>query len=161
MQRIAYTNVVDKSNWPPGPWKDEPDKVQWRDEATGLPCLIVRGPVGSWCGYVGVGRSHPYHGLGYNDLYEKDMDVSVHGGLTFANGCSHGDNPGQSICHIVEPGEDDNIHWFGFDCAHGGDLSPSPTMYSYTTRAVYRDMAYVEAEVARLAKQLADRGKAA
>jgi hypothetical protein len=44
---------VDKRKWGPGPWMDEPDKIQYPDPETGLPCLAVRGPLGSWCGYVG------------------------------------------------------------------------------------------------------------
>lgn len=79
METIEYRNVVDKSSWPRGPWDDEPDKKQWRDPASGLPCLIVRGPSGSLCGYVAVGPDHPAYGKGYDDV-----DVTVHGGLTFA-----------------------------------------------------------------------------
>lgn len=55
--------TVDKSAWGPGPWQDEPDKRQWQDEATGLPCLIVRNPAGALCGYVGVSKEHPAFGL--------------------------------------------------------------------------------------------------
>jgi hypothetical protein len=83
LKTIEYRDVVDKAAWPPGPWKQEPDKKQWKDEATGLACLIVRGPSGSLCGYVGVERGHPAHGAGYDDV-----DVKVHGGLTFASGCA-------------------------------------------------------------------------
>lgn len=53
METIEY-RTADKSQWGEGPWTAEPDKRQWRDEATGLPCLIVRGPHGAFCGYVGV-----------------------------------------------------------------------------------------------------------
>lgn len=51
---------VDKSTWGPGPWADEPDKVQWQDETTGLPCMVRRGSpeIGVWCGYVGVAEGH-------------------------------------------------------------------------------------------------------
>jgi hypothetical protein len=43
--------TIDKSAWGPGPWTDEPDKVQWTDTATGLPCLAKRNPRGGhWCG---------------------------------------------------------------------------------------------------------------
>jgi hypothetical protein len=55
--------TIDKTLWPRGEWDDEPDKMQWQDEATGLPCLIVRGPVGALCGYVGVPEGHPCFGL--------------------------------------------------------------------------------------------------
>src|SRR5215510_304522 len=83
MERIEYRNVVDKSDWQRGEWDGEPDKIQWPDEATGLPCLIVRGPIGALCGYVGVPTSHPLHGKNYDDCH-----VDVHGGLTFAHGCA-------------------------------------------------------------------------
>lgn len=52
--------TVDKSDWPTGEWHQEPDKAQWIDQATGLDCLIVRGPFGALCGYVGVPQSSPY-----------------------------------------------------------------------------------------------------
>ena len=84
MERIEYRGVIDKTDWLRGPWDSEPDKIQWRDEATGLPCLIVRGPAGSLCGYVGVAPGHPWHGKHYDD----GCDVDVHGGLTFAHGCA-------------------------------------------------------------------------
>jgi hypothetical protein len=83
MERIEYRDVVDKSEWGPGEWQDEPDKIQWQDADTGLPCLIVRGPSGSLCGYVGVAPGHPMHGKHYDAV-----DVEVHGGLTFARGCA-------------------------------------------------------------------------
>lgn len=63
MQEREWT-YEDKDAWPPGPWHNEPDKVQWMTEA-GLPGLIVRGPLGALCGYVGVPREHPWHGVEY------------------------------------------------------------------------------------------------
>ncbi len=81
MERIEY-RTKDKSGWGNGPWQNEPDKIQWMDEATGYPCLMVR-PHGSWCGYVGVPPTHPAFGKSYDDV-----NVSVHGGLTFASKCN-------------------------------------------------------------------------
>ena len=52
----------EKLLWGDGAWVDEPDKAQWRDEATGLPCLLVRNQAGALCGYVGVYPQHPYWG---------------------------------------------------------------------------------------------------
>lgn len=41
--------TADRSNWRTGgAWEDEPDKVVWVDEATGLDCMARRGPVGAW-----------------------------------------------------------------------------------------------------------------
>ena len=73
MQTIEYRDVVDKTEWGPGPWQDEPDKKQWQDAATALPCLIVRGPSGSLCGYVGLPASHRYYGSEYDHV-----EVDVH-----------------------------------------------------------------------------------
>lgn len=56
----------DKSKWGFGQWMDEPDKMQWQDEATGLPCLMVRNNGGAWCGYVGLSEGHPFYGKEYS-----------------------------------------------------------------------------------------------
>lgn len=146
MKTIEY-RTIDKSSWAKGPWQDEPDKVQWQDPTTGLACLIVRGPIGALCGYVGVPPGHEAFGRDYDSL-----DLSAHGGLTFAHGCSNGPEA-TSICHLPEEGEPDGVWWLGFDCAHGGDLAPSPT-YTVFLGDTYRDLAYVKAQVAGLAHQL-------
>ena len=204
VETIEYRGVVDKSTWGDGPWQAEPDKKQWSDPATGLPCLIVRGPVGALCGYVGVSPDHPLYGKGHDDL-----DVEVHGGLTFARGCEpepteqnwsewragilagedeakkfpRGDAAqrlrdrekelesyeafatwvrASAICHLPAAGDPDHVWWFGFDCSHYMDLAPGEraTMreigFDRSDRdEVYRDWAYVEREIASLAKQLA------
>lgn len=147
MTMIEYTNT-DKTSWGTGPWQSEPDKRQWTDEATGLPCLIVRGPSGALCGYVGVSSAHPLHG--------KDCDyvgADVHGGLTFASGCQHGDDASRGVCHIPDPGQPDDVWWFGFDCAHAWDLTPASYRMHFADD-VYRDISYVAAEVVSLAAQL-------
>ena len=126
MRTITYpTNpLIDKSGWPAGEWDNEPDKVQWEDEATGMPCLAVRNRMGAWCGYVGVPQGHRFHGVGYDNVFIGDDDPPAHGGLTFSNTCMEGVPENQGICHVVEPGEDDHVWWLGFDCAHAGDLVP-------------------------------------
>lgn len=164
MSSALEYRTVDKSGWPRGPWDDEPDKAQWRDQATGLPCLIHRGPSGALCGYVGVAADHPWHGHDYRD--DRLFAVEVHGGLTFSDGCQHGDDPSTGICHVPEPGEPDDVWWFGFDCAHFGDMSgmawrtsdpESSFLHSIALSDGYRyrDVAYVRSECARLAAQIA------
>lgn len=152
METIEYRNA-DKSSWGDGPWQDEPDKKQWPDAATGLPCLAVRNSGGAWCGYVGVPAGHPLHGKDYDHV-----DVECHGGLTFAKGCGHSADPSVGICHVPSPGEPDDTWWFGFDCAHFGDKCPA---YSNRWGAKdwaerYRTLRYVEREVAKLARQIAE-----
>jgi hypothetical protein len=126
------------------------DNEHHADEATGLPCLIKRGPVGALCGYVAVPEGHPWYRVHYFDVTPHP---NVHGELTYASHCQEGDDPAQTICHIPEPGEPDNVWWLGFDCAHAGDLTPLPGCYRGSGDA-YRTLAYVEAECARLAQQI-------
>lgn len=143
---------VDKSKWGDGLWNEEPDKIQWLDEATGLSCMIRRNQnMGFLCGYVGVPSSHPMHGVDYNNC-----NTSVHGGLTYSDKCNDdGEHP---ICHEVEPGEDDNIWWLGFDCGHAGDRCPGEAALRLTfpIEGQYRDLAYVKEECVSLAKQLSE-----
>lgn len=169
METIEYRDVVDKTDWERGEWDHEPDKVQWQDEATGLPCLIVRGPSGALCGYVGVPVGHPWHGTDYDDCglyhpkpddYAEDWYIDVHGGLTYAGGCQHPDNQADGICHIPGDGEPDDTWWLGFDCAHFGDYTDMARPKEWRDRwpsrdSIYRDIAYVRSECQKLAKQAA------
>jgi hypothetical protein len=80
-----------------GEWNSEPDKIQWVDEATGLDCLMHRGPGGFWCGYVGVAEGHPAFGKDYDSV-----GVEVHGGLTYADFCQDTGDESHGICHVPE-----------------------------------------------------------
>ena len=157
--------IVDKTAWPQGPWQPEPDEKRWTDEETGLPCIALRGPVGAWCGYVGVPVTHPAFG---RDYYKSDFpldevisgkamadvkaqhqinEIQVHGGLTYAG---------------ADEQRGTDRWWFGFDCAHAGDWCPSyqdivdlgaATDWGGTVE--YRDLAYTISECGKLARQLA------
>lgn len=148
--------TMDKSAWGEGPWLGEPDKVQWVDEATGLPCLAVRAPMGHWCGYVGVPEGHPLYQM--SDSHAAVEGLQVHGSITFTESCQTGDEA-RAICHIPEEGMPDRVWWLGFDCGHSWDLSPGiisefgpigPTMIPQ-----YRTLDYVQETCADLARQLA------
>lgn len=143
---------VDKTAWKErGAWDNEPDKVQWQDEATGMPCIARRSPnLGFWCGYVGVSEGHPHFGQNYNDV-----NVDVHGGLTFADFCNKEGDEATSICHVPGPGESDRVFWFGFDCGHAWDLSPAWDRKWIGEHETYRDLDYVRQQCANLARQLA------
>ena len=79
---------------------------------------------------------------------EPDRVEFEHAGLPYADACRG------SICHVPQPGEPDNVWWFGFDCGHVGDVIPAlPQVTEWTDDS--RDMAYVRAETTRLAEQLA------
>lgn len=165
-REIKVSTFDDKTLWGPGPWQEEPDKAEWVDSETLLPCLIVRGPMGALCGYVGVGADHPLFAVNYNDVDNFD----VHGGLTFSDHCQKDGR----ICHEVSDyGDDDIVWWFGFDCAHYRDYMPKyketfekskqlgpeiegffKSMPSINEGGTYRDFSYVKAEVESLARQL-------
>ena len=146
METLEY-KTHDRIMWPSGEWDSEPDKIQWQDPDTKLPCLMVRNPAGAWCGYVGVSRSHPAYGVDYNDVAGE-----VHGGLTYANKCSLGPEE-KSVCHIPGAGESDDVWWLGFDCMHVGDMYP--LIYSPMNSESYKNQEYVKQEVTSLAAQLA------
>jgi hypothetical protein len=137
---------MDKAAWGPGPWQEEPDRVEFTE--AGLPCLLLRGSSwGNWCGYAAVPPGHPAHGKDFDGI-----DVEVHGGLTYAQQCSG------EICHVPQPGDPDNVWWLGFDCAHAWDLAPGLAasmggLGSYDR--TYKTVRYVERETRRLARQLA------
>jgi len=147
-----------------GPWRDEPDKAQWVDEATDLDCLAVRNPLGAWCGYVGVPPGHPWHGRDYMDI----DNLNVHGGLTFAAMCDENTDPDHPhICHVPAPGRPGDVWWLGFDCAHGG-MDHIPGLATAMTEAgiknrqsdgQYRTLDYVRAECTNLAAQVAYAGR--
>jgi len=156
------------------PWENEPDEDAF--VASDLQCRINRTKhSGALCGYVQVPVDHPLYGLHYGDTSDAlasalerrkeqplhstpefgamiavlcgsvdttpDCAFTVHGGLTFAG----------KLC-------DEDGWWFGFDCAHSGDLAPSDVdrvgVFAPSPCDRYRDMAYVRRECESLAAQI-------
>lgn len=166
METKSWT-TTDKSDWEDGPWQDEPDKIQWTDEATGLPCLAVRNEGGAWCGYVGMTKGHPWYEA---NPFEIDLPHGVHGGLNFATFCQDTGDESQGICHIPGPGEPDHVYWLGFDCGHAWDKKPgndallrrvAPHLEEMRQELsvgilaeTYRDLAYVQDQCRHLAHQI-------
>lgn len=153
---------IDKAAWGDGPWRDEPDRAEWRDKSTGLTCLALRhSNIGQWCGYVAVPPGHPWHGLDYDD-----MPVEAHGGLTFVGRCQVDDRPArEQICHVPQPGEPDDVWWIGFDCLHLWDIGPAMEAREralgfpeyrelMSTRRSYKTLEYVRSECTNLAAQV-------
>jgi hypothetical protein len=101
--------------------------------------------------------------------HSPETIVEVHGGLTFSGPCQEGG----AICHRALPGEPTSVWWFGFDCAHAGDVVPEFTNKMFRAMGIaamsghsafapfekYRDIAYVKNQVEYLATQLLHIGK--
>lgn len=121
-----------RARWPPGPWHDEPDVLEWT--VGGIACLINRNEhFGTLNGYVGVPKVCAWYGLG---PYELDDMVQCHGGVTFA-----------------EPAPD-GLWWVGFDCARASDITPALFGAGFAIPgARYRDVPYVVGQVVELARQ--------
>ena len=69
------------------------------------PCYVRVNAWGALCGYIAIPQGHPWHGSGYDDI-----DVQVHGGLTYAQ-------PRDTFGPEAPVGS-----WvLGFDCCHAGD----------------------------------------
>jgi hypothetical protein len=81
--------------WKDG-WKDK--DVVFEDNHKGYN-VIIKNPINPprFLGYVKVPKNHKYYGLPYNEI-----DIIVHGGLTFSE-------------------EIDNEWWIGWDYGHPGD----------------------------------------
>jgi len=131
------------------PWEHEPDNEEWVHDLTGYKCTVWRHPTfGHLNGYVAIPKGHLMHGKHYDDV---PLEVGVHGGLTYAD---------------LDKETDEWV--LGFDCGHGGDISPkllanmmtyaegyAPELVEYRLREEkYRTFEWVKAEVHSLARQL-------
>ena len=143
MSETPVHEPVDRTGWPEGPWSQEPDRFEFKH--AGFQCLLNRNRIGCWCGYCALPSGHPWHGKDYSDI-----EVDVHGGLTYAGFCQ-GD-----ICHVPLPGESDNVWWQGFDLCHGGDLVPrcaAEGEWAFSRHQEYRTLQYAMAQTKSLAEQ--------
>ena len=132
----------------------------WTTEA-GLRAVVMLTDMGHRCGYVGLPSTHVLYGVAYSqhtpylkmnmqrstekmgpiqllcaagkseaELASPEYVFEVHGGLTYS-GNGHGTYPVES-----------ELWWFGYDCAHAGDL-PEPDS---RMGKVYADMAFSQRE---------------
>ena len=145
-----------------GPWSDEPGKISWRDEASGLDCIILRRRDGALSGYVSVSASHPFAGFNHAAI-PGSFGIAPHGGLDYSRQCDERGPESVRICHTdrvrtntSEQGVD--AWWFGFSCNTDEDLIPGRHPIGRNDRRTYRDQAYVYNECVELARQLAGIG---
>lgn len=115
-------------------WENEPDSET--GFFYGLPYLIKRNyKLLNLCGYVGVPPENKFFGKDTDELI-----FDVHGGISYSK--DH------------KPLEkSDGYYWYGFDCAHCGDLIPAVNFFQ---NGIYRNIEFVRDELKKLAKQLQD-----
>lgn len=119
-----------------------PERVLAEGKHLGHEWVVVHNGLGYRCGYVKVSKNHPWYGKGYGDI-----DVDVHGGLTFA----------QKDVPCDKGGKDDGF-WVGFDAGHCFDAQ-DPTLPTYFKMPmlipgqIIRTQQYVENECKKLCEQ--------
>lgn len=69
--------------------------------------------------YIQVPSSHPLHSVGYEELYDRDIDFPVHGGLTWS-GFLPGSSEELKALNITG---DRLGFWYGWDYSHIDDYS--------------------------------------
>lgn len=160
---LQYFHVADRHPRGAGPWSAEADKIGWVDEASGMPCIILRQTNGTWSGYVGISPDHPLYGYDAGAV-PAGIGISVHGGLTYARMCEASVPERVSVCHVPAPSraairdsfEGADVWWLGFDTNHEGDFVPNGPRGRVADGAeVYRDQTFTYIETSRLAAQLA------
>lgn len=104
-----------------------------------LTCCVLLIRQSHRCGYVRVPKNNPAFELNY-----EDVPVDVHGGLTFSN------------MSLTGQPDDENYHWFGFDCAHFGDEIRLSGLRNGFLHGHWWTLEEVITETNSLAEQLAD-----
>lgn len=109
-----------------GEWIDELDVAEF--DHLGYKCRVERGQFGSLCGYIYIPKDHPWHGKDYDDL-----DVQVHGGLTYAE-------------------YEDDLFLIGYDCSHSRDIIPCQEKLMKCTRKIKKRVQDIRQQQARRIK---------
>lgn len=154
----------------------------------GMRCIVIMTEMGHRCGYVGIRENHKLYELPYGDkskhlplrkvknqpkgkrgvvpmffhflenpterkYLSPDIFFDVHGGITFSGQLKIANN--------------DNLWWFGYDCAHNGDANDLSVVSEsikeiklrYPTDGVLRTVQYCMDECRSLADQLSKIGE--
>jgi hypothetical protein len=115
-------------------WENEPDHLDVQHDDFHF--VILRHPeLLHLNGYIGVPIGHPLFGKG-----DDEVDIDCHWSFTFT---------GNGLPHMR-----DNYWYFGFDCAHAGDLVPKLYEMGFYTGEVYRNIQYVVNELSYIAEQI-------
>lgn len=92
------------------PWSDEPDELYWK--YLDIECMMLRSPIGCWCGYIKLPKTHRFYKKSVNFINEALKECNVYE-ITYA---SHKNNKTGKITKS----------WFiGIDAGGVNDLIPA------------------------------------
>ena len=102
------------------------------------------------CAYVGVKAEHPLFGIDYDEMYEKDIAIDVHGGVTYTSR------------EVIGMGLD--RWWIGWDYAHSGDYTAFSSEISESYKKLRRHerkwtLKEIKEDVKDVIKQLRKEGE--
>ena len=115
-------------------WENEPNFLEF--DYQGYLCQIIRNPcLLNLCGYVFLTKENKFFKKNYDDI-----DVKVHGGLTFSE--SRGEN-----------------FWkIGFDCGHFYDICPGlDKQFFFSNLSTYKNIDYVKKEIKFMVDQIIEK----
>lgn len=148
MSNIIFLYFNNKSHFPDGKWKSEPDFCKWT--SFGLTCLVFRDmSLGIWKGLVGLPSNHLFYKKTMDKIldYDQVLDLffSVHGGIS-----TIGYLPYKYSNH------NNDLWWIGIETCHGEDFMPLAQLENPNDSAnqVYKDFVFIRRETKKLAKFL-------
>lgn len=142
---------MDKSLWPDGEWKQEPDMFISYEEKYESYSMIIRQDAGYLCGYIGLTYSHPLYEITYSELGDYGVEPQCHWGLTLSNFKNWTDEAYEIGGLINHKEEFEKVWWVGFDCDHYGDYSPNRDRD--VKDEVYRNIDYVKKHIDMIHEQ--------
>lgn len=149
MNNVIFLRFLNKSDFPPGPWMQEPDVCYWYH--SDLNCLALRDmSLGNWKSFVGVNESHLLYSKNLDEIlrYPVMMDayIDVHGGITSAGKLPNKYKEEASF-----------LWWFGIDTSHGSDTIPLLKRDDTLpfTETSYKSFSFIRRETNKLASYIA------
>lgn len=105
---------------------------QWLS-ANGMRCMVVIHPMKHRCGYVETSSSNGLYEEAYDKIYNENISIEVHGGITFSGRLDFADG-----------------YWLGYDCAHSMDKT------HFNPKGIERSLEYCVEQCELLSRQIHD-----
>jgi hypothetical protein len=153
VSNIITIEFLNKKDFPPGKWLNEPDLCFWYHHE--MPCLALRDmSMGIWKGFVGVSEEH--------SLFEQPIEhlVALPQALELFQ-CAHGGISGVGRLSAKHQNFAKECWWIGIETSQGGDLMPllkldkgDPIIEKFMSNQTYKDLHFIRRETNKLARYL-------